>query len=128
MCGNKTVFFYEGPLEAAPEEYEMHFTRNFNNNLSCETAFAKVELDSPYYEAGRQYRVMLKNKFLYRATLIEKKTVTLDRFDEFTARLTAGCSLEDFKKEILERYGNRDEVSKMKFCLLLLCVVPNKSN
>jgi uncharacterized protein YqfB (UPF0267 family) len=101
-------------------ENEIHFSSNRNNKLSNELSFTDFRPDSAGLCVGKKYRVLLKKKFLFRVTILDKRTMELEQVNEWIARIDSGVSLEEFKKAIHLMYPQKEKEPKMTFCFLLM--------
>ena len=106
-------------------EDEISFVHNWNNKLSCE-AFSTFRPDSNKYQIGKIYTITLKGKKLFKAQCIDLRTLTLDKVNEFTARIDTGYSLPEFITLMKRFYGSKGDVYQMKFVLLCLAKIKDK--
>ena len=98
----------------------INFTYNWNNKLDCK-AFTTFRLRNPAkYKIGESYQILLKGKVVGTATIVQILPLTLDKVNEWIARLDTGYSLPEFKKLVETMYKNKVNVRMADFSLLLL--------
>ena len=103
-------------------EETLKFSTNWNNKLNC-NSFVTLRLrnDNKYY-TGAKVNIWLGNTYKGKATIVGVSFYTLDKINEFVARLDTGYSAEECRKIIMEMYKNKPNIDwftqQLAFCLI----------
>jgi hypothetical protein len=96
----------------------INFSYNWNNKLDC-LSYTTIRLDKIIYKEGEIYNIMLKDKKLHEAKIIEIRRLRLDQINQFIAHLDTGYNLGEFKTIIKKMYPKADfQTQKLAFILL----------
>ena len=105
-------------------EETLRFSNNWNNKLNC-NSFTTLRLrnDKKYY-SGAKVDVYLKNIHKGKGTIISVSHFTIDKINEFIARIDTGYSAEECKNIIKEMYKKGTppvdwRVKELSFCLIV---------
>jgi len=103
-------------------EETLKFSTNWNNKLNC-NAFTTLRLrnDNKYYP-GAKVNIWLGNTLKGKGTILGVSLYTLDKINEYVARIDTGYSAEECRKIILQMYKNKPtinwETQQLAFCLI----------
>lgn len=82
---------------------EIRFSRNWNNKLSC-GYFTTYRLKSERFHIGETFRIMLGNKLLFYADVVEVEDTFLHKVSDFDTLLDAGMSADNFRQMLKTMY------------------------
>jgi hypothetical protein len=103
-------------------EETLKFSTNWNNKLNC-NSFTTLRLrnDNKYY-AGAKINIWLGNIYKGKGTILGVSLYTLDKINEYVARIDTGYSAEECRKIILQMYKNKPDINwatqQLAFCLI----------
>jgi uncharacterized protein YqfB (UPF0267 family) len=104
-------------------EEKINFSTKWNNKLNC-NSFTTLRLrnDRKYY-VGSKAGIYLKNTFKGNATIVGVSHFTIDKINEFIARVDTGYSADECKNIIKEMYKNSTppidwRTKQLAFCLI----------
>jgi uncharacterized protein YqfB (UPF0267 family) len=104
------------------DNQKLNFSNNWNNKLNC-NSFTTLRLrnDGKYF-AGAKVNVFLKGVFKGAGTIVGVSYLTIDKINEFIARVDTGYSADDCRKIIKEMYKKGPaidwRVKQLVFCII----------
>ena len=111
-------------------EEVLKFSYNWNNKLNC-NSFTTLRLrnDNKYYP-GAKVHIWFGNTYKGKATIVGIHFYTLDKINEFVARLDTGYSAEECREIIMKMYKDKPNINwatqQLAFCLVVYDKRANK--
>jgi hypothetical protein len=84
----------------------INFSYNWNNKLDCK-AFTTLRL-SDKYNISDIVEIHLKNKLLFKAEVIDKKYLKLDKINHFIAYIDTGYNYQECIDILKKMYKNKN--------------------
>jgi len=103
-------------------EQNLSFTTNWNGKLNC-SCFTTLRLHNhEKYFAGAVMNIILNGQLKGKAVIIQVNYFTIEKINEFVARIDTGYSATECQKMIKEMYKNNPRINwktqLLDFCLL----------
>lgn len=86
---------------------EIRFSQNFNNKLACEY-FTTYRLKEDNYRIGETFSILLNNKLIYYADIIDIEHTFLDNVSDVDAMLDMGVTAAEFRRRFRVFYKDID--------------------
>lgn len=112
-------------------EQVLEFSHNWNNKLNC-GCFTTWRRHNPlkYYQ-GAVFNIYLKGVFKGKAKVVDLRTLTLDKMNDFGSMLDTGYPVNIFRDMLQKMYQKHRidwEIQKWDYCLLQYVDSENKKD